>query len=60
MIFTLLLGLTLLDGSIVYQKYQNLESPKMCNLIAATVAREYFDRGVLDRIEVVCFGGNEV
>lgn len=59
MIFTLLLGLTLLDGSVVYQKYQQLESPSECREIAIVVGKQYFDEGILDKLEIVCYGGYE-
>ena len=60
MTFILLLGLTLLDGSVVYQKYTGLDSQYECHETASVVARQYFDEGVLERVQVVCYGGDEV
>lgn len=60
MTFILLLGLTLLDGTTIYQKYQHLDSPQECKEIATVVAREYYLEGNLDSVQLVCYGGDEV
>lgn len=60
MTFILFLGLTLLDGSVVYQKYSKVDSPQECRKIAIAVAGQYYRQGLLDEVEMMCFGGWEV
>lgn len=59
MSFILFLGLTLLSGESVYQKY-HVESPQECRELAIVVARQYYREGLLDQVDMLCFGGWEV